>query len=115
MVFFLEMRYDSLGVELVCLAHGNFLGSIYLPLWLFLLLFIWVLFQRRPNLIRFVDVTAVALSKYRRILVSTCAVVGYVRTAGVRWTLCRSSGTPWVAAKRFSSGEGDKYIRRMSY
>lgn len=40
---FLEMRYDNLGVELVCLAHCNSFGSIYLPSWLFLLLFIWVL------------------------------------------------------------------------
>lgn len=39
--------------------------------------------QRKPNLNYSVGVTTVALSKYRRILVSTCAVVGYARTAGV--------------------------------
>lgn len=27
--------YDSLGVDFLCLAHCNSLGSIYLPLWPF--------------------------------------------------------------------------------
>lgn len=42
---FLGMRYDSLGVELVSIAHCNSFGSMYLPLWLFLLFFIWILFN----------------------------------------------------------------------
>lgn len=50
--------YDSLGVELVCLANCNSFGSIYLPLWLFCYSS-FGFFRRRDT--HFVKATAVAL------------------------------------------------------